>query len=299
MVAVDIQPCPTWNVSYSECDTLGPEQCWSPDSQLIYERMAAEYLWNWTGRVFGLCTVVLRPCRIPCPPVGGEYGTVGSGFAYGPQLIGGSWYNIACGRCGDICSCGGTAPLRLPGPVDAITTITIDGVVLPEGSYRVDNYELLVRVDGYSWPLCQNMSLNPGEVGTWEIMYERGAPVPVGGQVAAGALAVELAKAACGDNTCQLPRRVQSITRQGVTVAILDAFDDVDKGRTGVWLIDSWIASVTQPRRGGSVRSVDVPHPRHRVTTWPLGEMPIPGVEPGIDGGGVGGGGPVLDGGGP
>jgi hypothetical protein len=106
------------------------------------------------------------------------------------------------------------------------------------------------------------------EANTWQVSYTKGTPVPEGGQVAAGVLACELAKGATNDRTCQLPQRVQTIARQGVTVQLLDSFDDVEKGRTGIWLVDSWVASVTQPKRGGSVYSVDIPNPRHRTTTW-------------------------------
>lgn len=275
-----------WPVSYSECPSLGPEECWTDTARAIYETMAIDYLSAWTGHRYGLCPMVLRPCRTPCPSVGTGYGVASDGFVYGPQLIGGQWFNLACGRCGDICSCGGVAPLRLPAPVAGVTVITIDGVILPQASYRVDNGFLLVRTDGEPWPPCQNMSLPAGEVGTWTVDVVTGTPAPVGGQVAAGVLAVELAKAACGDGSCQLPRRVQTITRQGVTVALLDAFDDVGKGRTGIWLVDSWVASVVGPPRGGSVRSVDVPHPRHRVTTWPPGTGALPTIgQSGIDGG--------------
>lgn len=96
------------------------------------------------------------------------------------------------------------------------------------------------------------------EIDTFQVTYMRGIDVPMGGQVAAGRLACELAKAACGDNTCALPKRVQTITRQGVTVGLLDSFDDVDKGRTGIWLIDSWVASMNIPQsRAGRVLSPD------------------------------------------
>lgn len=262
MVAVE---CPTWPVSYAECDTFGPEACWTPTAKATWERIAAEYLWNWTGRGYGLCPVAVRPCRSDCY----RYPGASAGGAWSPVLIGGRVYNIGCWVCGDDCSCDGvTAALRLPGPIDSVTGITIDGVLLDDEAYRVDNGSVLVRLDGSGWPTCQDMSSPATEAGTWVVDYVRGVPVPAGGQIAAGVLAVELAKAACGDASCQLPRRVQTITRQGVTVALLDAFDDVGKGRTGVWLIDSWVASVTGAPRGGSVRSVDVPHPRHRVTTW-------------------------------
>src|SRR3546814_8783259 len=79
----------------------------------------------------------------------------------------------------------------------------------------------------------------------------------------------DLAKAACNDKTCGLPRRVQSVTRQGVTVAVLDAFDDIDEGHTGIWLIDSWVASVVRRPRKMRVLSPDRMPPRYRQKTWP------------------------------
>lgn len=260
-----ITDCPTWPISYAECDTLGPEACWTPNAKATFEQMAVDYLWNWTAGRFGLCSVLIRPCRSNCWPASDwpYYST------WEPVLVGGQWFNLSCGWCGDLCSCATSAAtnLKLPGPIDSITKILIDGVPLVTTAYRVDNGVLLQREDGDGWPVCQDLALPADAVGTWSIEYVRGVPVPAGGQVAAGVLAVELAKYACGDSSCQLPKRVQSITRQGVTVALLDSFDDVDKGRTGVWLIDSWVASVMNRPRGATVRSVDVPHPRHRVTT--------------------------------
>src|SRR3546814_2256809 len=49
------------------------------------------------------------------------------------------------------------------------------------------------------WPTCQNMNLADGAEDTWSVTYVKGYAVPKGGQVAAGMLAVELAKAACND----------------------------------------------------------------------------------------------------
>jgi hypothetical protein len=41
-----------------------------------------------------------------------------------------------------------------------------------------------------------------------------------------------------------LPERVQTITRQGVTVGFLDPQDFLEKGRTGITMIDLWLRSV-------------------------------------------------------
>lgn len=277
-------PC-TWPVVYSECkdctalEKLGPEG--SPERQRV-EDMATEFLFNWTGTKFGECPITVRPNRqgawgwastfigrdwmIANKPLGAA-GIQASPFV--PVLMRGQWFNIGCGLCGDG-ECGHlfTTVLKLPGPVSSVQEIKINGQVLDPHAYRIDNYRLLVRTDGGQWPTCQDMTADPDQPNTWIISYTMGQPVPVGGQIAAGLLACELAKALCGDNSCALPRRVQSVTRQGVTVAtLLDTFDDVDKGRTGIWLIDSWVASVTKPQPRSKVYSPDVP--RHfRRTTW-------------------------------
>lgn len=255
-----------WEVSYAECSDISPLD----GLQEIAEQMATDLLWNWTNRVYGGCPVTIRPCRQNCGQGGFTSdvwytaGSAGGRAPWEPALIGGQWFNyIGCGRCGDSCGCSSTPTLKLGWPVREVTEVLLDGEVLPPSSYRLDNRSLLVRTDGGEWPTCQNIAAPPTEPGTWEISYVFGLPVPVGGQIAAGVLAVELAKAMCNDKSCMLPQRVQSITRQGVTVAILDQFEDVKEGRTGIWLVDAWVASVTKPRKGGRVYSVDVPARRY------------------------------------
>ena len=265
-------PC-NWPIDYSACGGKPEVLASLPASGAVFEEMAATYLWNWTGRKYGLCEVELRPCRQDCwdgqSTFWGGTGSLRS-TPYYPVIIRGAWTNISCGKCGDGCSCDGTPALRLPGPIDSITNVIIDGATLDSAAYRVDNHRLVVRTDGGEWPTCQNMSAAAGEADTWSILYNRGYPVPAGGQVAAGVLAVELAKAACGDKSCGLPQRVQSITRQGVTIAVLDAFDDIDTGHTGIWLIDSWVASVVRRPRRMRVYSPDRMPPRARRQTWPV-----------------------------
>lgn len=264
----------TWPINYSECITCEPLTSLPASGQAFFEEAAVEYLKNWTSPSLGLCEITVRPCKENCTEGqstfwgGGPF--PGGGAPWRPVIIGGDWFNLGCGNCGEKCSCQHVESITLPGPVDSITEIMIDGEVVPSGAYRVDNKKYLIRMDGGEWPRCQNMGLAAGEVGTWTITYMRGMSVPVGGQIAAGILACEFAKAACGDGTCQLPRRVQSITRQNVTVAaILDTFEDVDAGRTGIWLVDSWISSMTKPKRRSAVYSPDVARNNPRRTTWP------------------------------
>lgn len=264
----------TWPVSYASCGTCVPLDGMEEAEKAAFEQMATEYLWNWTGRSIGTCPAVVRPCGSRCSDYvstfegRGPYGHVGT---WSPVLVGGSWYNIRCGSCGYDCRCdGGAASLMLPGPIASVEQVTIDGVVLAPENYRVDNHRFLVRTDGERWPVCQDMSMPVTEPDTFEVQYSQGSAVPIGGMLAAGVLACELAKAACRDGSCQLPQRIQSITRQGVTVAVLDSFDDIDTGHTGIWVIDSWVASVTKPRRRGRVYSPDIPRPAMRSTSWPV-----------------------------
>lgn len=265
-------PC-SWPVAFPpDCVLTEPYASLPATGQAVYDAMASEFLWRWTGRRFSLCEVTVRPCREQCwEGVSTFEGRAGSGLArrpFTPELIGGQWFNLGCGTCGDQCGCGFTSMLKLPGPVDSITEITIDGAVLDPATYEVQNHSLLVRLDGGRWPTCQDMGTPLGGVDTWGITYKVGIPVPVGGQIAAGVLAQELAKAACGAEGCQLPKRLQTITRQGITVGFQDAFEDLERGGTGIWLIDSWVTSVTRAPQAPRVFSPDVPRDRFRRTTW-------------------------------
>lgn len=248
-----------------------------------FEEMAAAMLWNWTGQVFGVCEVTTRPCRSNCSSAHrwldtfwgrGPYPWQGraDGGSWVPLLIGGEWYNMGCG-CAGTCNCSEDGPnsIRLPGPIVSITSVKIDGVTLDPSEYEVLYNRLLVRKNGTAWPACQDLLANSTQPDTFEIIYERGVDVPIGGQVAAGVLACELAKAACNDGTCQLPKRIQSLTRQGVTIGFTDDFRGLDDGRTGIWMIDSWTASVKAPqaKAHAGVRSPDYQQPRTGATTWP------------------------------
>jgi len=243
--------------------------------QQKFEDMATEFLWRWTDRQFGLCEGTVRPCRQDChegmSTYHGASGPTSPGTGpFQPALIRGQWFNVGCGGgCGDSCGCSFGRALRFEVPVYDVVSVEVDGQTLPSGAYRVDDGRFLVRQDGGQWPYCQNLNAALGEEDTWAVTVRVGSPVPVGGQIAAGKLACELAKAACGSKNCELPSRVQSVTRAGVSISMmLDQFEDLDKGRTGIWLIDSWVSSVTKPDIGFSIASPGY-RPVGRRTTWP------------------------------
>lgn len=225
------------------------------DVRAALETWATSYLWRWTGYTFGLCETVIRPARDDCPDT--TYAGAGA-FGFMPVLVGGVWRNLSCGLCGTSCGCDGDlTAIRLPGPVESVASVTIDGDVLDPAAYRVDDHGILTRHDGDGWPRCQDLTLPADAEGTWSVAYTWGVPVPVDGQLAAGTLACQLAKAHRGDDDCQLPERVQTITRQGVTVGLLDPFDGLHDGRTGIWSVDAWVQSIVGSPTRSRVLSPD------------------------------------------
>lgn len=257
-----------WPIRYLDCgDGELPEAVaeLSDGDREVAESMARRLLWNWTGRRFGLCDGTIRPCKVIHPSATARFldGLVDGSYRWGAVSLGGGTFYPCCGMCGlRACGCAPVS-VRLPGIIQEVQEVRIDGTVLDPEAYRLDGLRTLVRVDGGTWPVTQDLDAPPGAEGTWEVDVTYGQPVPDGGQVAAGVLAVEFAKALCQDATCQLPQRVQTVTRQGVTIGtVLDEFEDLEKGRTGIWLVDSWVASEMLAPRGGMVFSVDVPRAR-------------------------------------
>lgn len=247
-----------WEVDYSQA---GPNVFPAGSEQLKAdcENVAVNILWNFTNRCFGTRELMLRPQRkfkIRQPSTFDGRGPI-TGYPAGPSrfwqpvAIDGRWFSLPCGNCVGDCTCSESWSIRLPGHPLEVLKVTIDGTDLTPSEYWLDG-ESLVRSAGY-WPSTQNMRLPAGNAGTWSVSYIAGIHVPKAGQVAAGILATELGKAAMKDTTCALPSRVQTITRQGVTMAILDTLDDLAKGRIGIPRVDMWIQSVNVPRSAARI----------------------------------------------
>lgn len=250
-------PCADWPVQWTcELSTLNPAVTG------IAVSMATETLWALTGMRFGLCEVTLRPCRDDCGG-GGFYDDFGPPWTaqYWPQpaLIGGLWFNLTCGSCSSGCSCSRVPEVRLPAPVYDITEVVIDGTVLASSAYRLDNNRLLVRTDGGDWPRCNDLSADSG-AGTWSVTARFGEPLPDGAELAMGQLACEIAKAADGGD-CKLPAGLQQLVRQGVTISYPDVGELLRNGRTGLYLVDMFVATWNPAglRQRSRVYRVDAP----------------------------------------
>lgn len=223
---------------------------------------ASEVLYALSGRQFGLCQVTVRPCRSDCWtgvwPFG-NWAQFGQSYPM-PLLFRGLWYNVTCGTCQSGCSCSFVSEARLPGPVHDVVQVKVDGVPLVKGTdYRLDDYRILVRLGGEVWPLCNDLNLADTEVGTWSATFRQGQAVPTIGQLAVGILASEFTKLLMCDSSCALPKPVQSIARQGISVTFLDPNEVFKDGRTGLYLPDLFIQT-TNPgalRRRSRVFDID------------------------------------------
>lgn len=205
------------------------------------EDLAVQVLWSLSGRQFGVCPVLARPCRQQCSGV--DYiGYPSMGWFF-PVWDGGNWRNIACG-CGPRCSWESPRVVHLASrvglPIQEVTEVVIDGIVLDSTEYRLEG-DLLYRVNG-EWP-TQDLTTPLDDEGTWSVTYTRGIPPPPGTAKLVGMLAAEFL-AACTGGKCRLPRRVRSVTRQGVSYDMADPTDVLASGKTGIPEVDLWLAAV-------------------------------------------------------
>lgn len=265
MAAIDIGPCAPWPTLCTNYPATA-----TPAEILEAEWIATEILWMGTKQQFGLCPVTLRPCRKDCFPAwpwipsSGWHDVSGLSWPFpAPALVGGQWFNIACGSCSSGCSCSRLSEVQLPYPVANVTEVKVDGVILPSTAYRVDNWRLLVRLDGGEWPRCNDLNLEDTEVGTWSVTAEYGTAVPRLGQMAAGQLATEIVKRCTNASDCILPvGTVQRVTRQGVTKVFFDS-DAFAGGKTGIYYADLF-TSKYNPTNTGIATIFDIDGERSR-----------------------------------
>lgn len=231
--------------------------------------LATEFMWGATGRRFGLCQVTIRPCQDvkTFRPAYQDYALrwPDRALAPFPFLDGGTWRN--CG-CGPRCCCRPECEIILRGPVHDIDSIQVDGAEVDPSAYRVDvsrGTYFLVRTDGTCWPTCQDFNVDAGEEGSFVVDYVRGRPLPGSLEVATAILACEYARGIAGQD-CRLPKRVTSITRQGVTVDVEP--ESADEGLTGIPEVDQVITSLNPTRRTRPpvALSPDLPENGDRIT---------------------------------
>lgn len=186
--------------------------------------LASSILWALSGRQFGACPVIARPCPQSCAM----------------PVYSGQWRTTSCG-CAVRCSRAAPSVVHLPGPVGEVLTVAVDGINLAPSEYVLEG-EYLYRADGTAWP-AQDLARPNGADNTWSVTYTRGHPVPRGVGRLTGILAAEFVNA-CTGGKCRLPRNVESVSRRGVSYQMVDPAEIYQNGKTGLSEVDLWLSAV-------------------------------------------------------
>lgn len=226
-------------------------------------QVASNLLWAMSGRKYTGETVVTE--RYTCTLRNNRMGP--SDRTNSPVLFGGDVYNIPSGDYDEYSElvADGLSPdarIRLRGrPVTHIISMrNKNGDILDPSSYYLVDHSTIHIKAGTPWTPCNV-----------EITYAYGVPVPTAGKMAARKLAIEFARLWAGDEMCELPQRVTSVSRQGVSYTILDNQEFIQELRTGLYEIDLFLKVVNpdNARRKSKVFSVDTPRAR-KYTPKPL-----------------------------
>lgn len=152
-------------------------------------------------------------------------------------------------------SCGTHSPgIRLRVPVHHVHYLLVgEGASRREidpAEYEVVNRTYLRPTRGASWSACSDI----------EVTYTCGFDPPAAGRRAALTLANQLLKARHNADDCQLPDRVTSVSRQGISITMLDPQDFLQDGRTGLYEVDLFLKSTNpdRARKRARVFSVDM-----------------------------------------
>lgn len=200
---------------------------------------ASGLLYALSGRQFpGVCSATVRPYSAS------TYSCAGRSDLLALLARGGSVDSWTVGANGGCVESG----IRLGVyPVRSVSQVKVDGAVLSPSAYRVDDQTWLVRPGGV-WPTWQRLDLPDTQPGTFSVALTHGADPPAMGVSAAAALGAELAKMRSG-LAHRLPQRLQTVTRQGVTVAVLDPQTFLSEGLTGLYDVDLFLRAVNPHRQ--------------------------------------------------
>lgn len=179
----------------------------------------------------------------------------------------GGW--CSCNR-GPKCGCARLPEVYLGAtPVTGINEVKVDGEIVPPEAYRVDDWHVLVRIDGDAWPCCQDLAAADTEPNTFSVDFNYGRPPPAAGKAAAVELAYQLYLSCADSGSCSLPQRVTDVTRQGVSMVLLDPFSFFENGRTGLYVVDAWLSAINPTGRRGraTISSPDIGPAVRRVGT--------------------------------
>ena len=254
-IVVDPDCCPGWDQLSETARARGI-------------RLATEVIWALSGRRYQVCAVCVRPCATMCLSCGDSSYPPGSYIWRDAPYGGAARGGCGCG-CGMGGSCSSACAVRLdPAPVISITSVKIDGMVVPPNTYQLLDGNLLVRSPAAGcWPSCNNLALPDTAPGTWSVSYNNGTAASATALDMAAILACEVAKL-CSNQKCRLSGRITQLSRDGVSIT-LDPQAFLKLGLTSLPEIDQWL-KVVNPyglAQRGEVWSPDTLPPRQ--VTWP------------------------------
>lgn len=221
------------------------------ESDFAYDacKSASHILWAMSGRKFSGITTVTERYVSQFDPY---FRTAGSGYKYLPTLIEGNVQNLPVGRdlrvygndyLGDGTSSRSRVRLRGRKVIKIHTVRDLQGNIIDPNKYYLAEHSTLYGAPGANW--------NPFNV---EVTYTYGTPPPSSGRAAAKILATELVKLYEGDDTCALPQRVTSVSRQGVNYTVLDSQDFIEEMRTGLYAVDLFLKTVNPDKAKARAR---------------------------------------------
>jgi hypothetical protein len=217
-------PCTPW-ITAADVEALTACSDVDPEDPML--EVASGVLYELSGQRFaGACSTMVNP-GVYCACANDQIGL-------GP--------GIGC--------CPGTRHLVLGAlPVTEVLEVRLDGEVVSPFEYRLHGQRLYRLPDGNNvrqvWPCCRRPDSVPDE--RIEVDFTYGEAPPRAGVLAAATLACELLRATGEtEGECRLPQRVQTITRQGITMAMLDPMAFLDNGRTGIYEVDLFLASYVE-----------------------------------------------------
>ena len=212
----------------------------------------------------------------------------GYGWGMFPTNWGASYLGPTSGMLDtNFCCYGSTQPLARRGgccngpsqidlgayPVNSVTEIMLNGLVVPPDEYRIDDDRWLVRLpapgetDRPHWPACQRVDLPDTEDLTFSVTFNYGGLVPEAGVRAAIALGCAIAAERCG-GPCLLPVNTSSVAKQGVTVQLVRPTEDILDAMPAAVRTFVNASNPNGIRRRPRVFSSDLPR-QVVTTTWP------------------------------
>lgn len=214
------------------------------------EQFAGLALRHLTGRRVGNVSVTVMPCGGRCSH------PRDTGNPFHPILL--ETGQMANCFCGGTCLCDSAPRVYLDAPVGRIEQVLVNGEVVPDTAYRVENGTWLVRTDGEGWPSCAGDKFT--------VTYINGYPVDALGQIAGGIMAAEYVKLIAGDKKCRLPSGVRSINRAGMSIEIESGL--FPGGRTGMQEVDTYLIAWNPYalKVPPTIHSID--RRRNRQVTW-------------------------------